>query len=169
MGGPKRNRCLDHANLRTNLRIEPGHGRGGGRKVPGGQERACFLQRAFCVFERQACRSDFTGRNPHFVSDFQSRVQMHDLRIRRVDCRFSLAARSGLVVSSGRGGVLCTFAGIDSAREGETIVSLVDGFARLLERAGRGGEGLWRVLFGTGLTRGVDGLLCLIDLFPGRF
>ena len=64
---------------------------------------------------------------------------------------------------------LGAIAGVDGAREGEAVITLVDGFVRLLQGRGGRSEGVGCVLFGAGGACGVDRLLCAIDFLLGRF
>lgn len=84
------------------------------------------------------------------------------------DCRIGVTAGAGLAVGGATGCVLRAGVCVERACEREAVVALRDCVVRLLQRGGRLGEALCRVLFGTRGTRRVNGPLGQVDLFLRR-
>jgi hypothetical protein len=115
------------------------------------------------------CALEVAGRNPCRLCCLDLLGQLPRCSQRTPECPFGGAADPRLAIGGLTGRFERALVGIDRPRQREAVVALLDGFARLLHRRGRGREGLAGVLLGAGRTRCVDGALRAIDFFLGRF
>jgi hypothetical protein len=137
--------------------------------VAGGHRRARFLQRALRLGVQAPGALEIPGGNPCRLGELDLLGQLPRRGEGAADCRFGGAAHPRLAVGGLTRRLERALVGIDCARQRQAIVALLNGLVRLLQRRGRGREGIGGVLIGAGCACRVNGTLGAIDFFLGRF
>ena len=134
------------------------------------ERRASFLQRhpRRGAGVQPARAVDLTLRELGGIGQLETLCQRLHGRRGRGHGGFGFAAGARLAVGRGLGGLLRAIVGVEGAGQREAVVALRDRVVCLLQRGGRGGELLRRVLLGAGGARGVEGALRQVDFFLGR-
>lgn len=144
---------------------------GGTRLVKVAAREICarFLQGLARRVERGARGPECAGGDAGGLCSLQPALEFFQMRGERDDAGFGLAARGRLAVGRGARRVLPALARVERVAERLFVVALLDGVVRFLQRGGGRAVLVFRVLLGAGGARRVDGALCLIEFFLGRF